>query len=157
MWRGSLHHWYNQGFFFLYNHRMIKNAKMLSWLSWLQSKECYVVWIFRDKCLVALTETVVSANTIDITLTLNLPLLSQLWQRVLCPHCMYSQMLYPSSHKMERSWHDFSNKTPLKSHLKLFLFIWVWVKHIKKILLFIILARVRWKDQYHSQVCTIRM
>lgn len=95
-------------------------------------------------CLVELTETpkclyihllwrgsVVSASRVYITLTLNLPLLSQLWQRGLCQHCMYSQMLYQTSLSCLEWMDNFSwqgKQNLLQSHLKLFSFLWALVK-----------------------------
>lgn len=134
----------------------------------------------------AMEGSVVSANRIYITLTLNLPLLSQLWQRGLCQHCMYSQTLYLSSlsrPKWMDNFHGRGSKIPLKATWSCFCW-WSppenqWymkvtrVRHATKGSLAywsprsqhlrrrlcgscLVLPRLWRKDQYHSQVCQVK-
>lgn len=62
--------------------------------------------------------SVVSANRVYITLALNLPLLSQLWQRGPCQRFMYSHMLYRTSLsclKWMDNFHGRGSEIPFKA------------------------------------------
>lgn len=75
---------------------------------------------FGDKCLIALTETVVSANTTYVTVKPTAPQSAVTESSVPTLDLLHSQML-PELFvmpKIELLWPDFSNKIPLKIHLK---------------------------------------